>query len=137
MRPYRDGQFFILGYHFVRVHALFFNVYLFDFENTPLPLLVFSENACTAFEGYEVPAVTSLGYNVCVPSINFLVVRAGVDKAEIDGFYNVLLAYRETESFKTAAAAVNYTSDATNADDLAVEIQNVAAICEEIFNKNY
>lgn len=102
-----------------------------------VPLLVFSENACTAFEGYEVPAVTSLGYNVCVPSINFLVVRAGVDKAEIDGFYNALLAYRETESFKTAAAAANYTPDATNADDLAVEIQRVAAICEEIFNKYY
>ena len=102
-----------------------------------VPLLVFSEKPCTAFTGYEVPAVTSLGYNVCVPSINFLVVRAGVDKAEIDGFYKALLAYRETESFKTAAAAANYVPDATNADDLAAEIQRVAAICEEIFNKYY
>ena len=79
--------------------------------------------------------MTSLGYNVCVPSINFLVVHAGVNKAEIDGSYKALLAYRETESFKTAAGAANYVPDATNADDLAAEIQCVAAICEEIFNK--
>lgn len=103
-----------------------------------VPLLVFSENDCTAFEGYEaVPSVVSLGYNVIIPSINFLVTRAGVPAEEIEGFYNALLAYRETESFKTAAAAANYTPDATNAEELSAEIERVAVICEEIFNKYY
>lgn len=102
-----------------------------------IPLLVFSENECTAFEGITVPSVTSLGYNVCVPSINFIVTRAGVSEGEIMGLYNAIIAYRKTDSFKEAAAAASYTPDNTSPEELAAEISRVAAVCEEIFNKYY
>lgn len=103
-----------------------------------VPIMVFSENDCTAFANYEkVPTAKSLGYNVVLPSINFLVARAGVPQEEINGLYNAILACRETEGFKTAAAAANYTPDTTGAKELSEEIANVAAICEEIYNTYY
>lgn len=103
-----------------------------------IPLLAFTEEDCTAFEDYgTVPAVTSIGYDIAIPSINFLVVRAGVDMNEINGFYNALLAYRETDAFKAAAEAANYTPDNTSADDLKAEIVRVADLCEEIYNTYY
>lgn len=102
-----------------------------------IPLLVFSENDCTAFPGITVPSVTSLGYNVCVPSINFIVCRAGVSEEEVEGLYNAIVSYRDTDAFKEAAAAANYTPDNTTPAELHDEIDRVAKICEEIFNKYY
>ena len=102
-----------------------------------IPLLVFSENDCTAFPGITVPSVTSLGYNICVPSINFIVCRAGVSEEEVEGLYNAIVSYRDTDAFKEAAAAANYTPDNTTPAELHDEIDRVAKICEEIFNKYY
>ena len=102
-----------------------------------IPILVFSEEPCTGYEGYEVPTAASVGYDIVLPSVNFIVTRAGVSDEEVDGLYNALLAYRETDSFKTAAEAANYTPDNTTPEELTAEIESVAAICEEIYNKYY
>lgn len=102
-----------------------------------IPLLVFSENDCTAFPGVTVPSVSTVGYNVFLPSINFIICRAGVPQEEIDGLYNAILAYRETDSFKQAAQAASYVPDNTMPDELAAEITRVAEICTEIYNKYY
>lgn len=103
-----------------------------------VPILAFSENDCTIFENYEsVPAITKVGYNVTIPSINFLLTRAGVPQEEVDGFYQAIMNVRETEAFKEAAAAANYNPDNTRGEELRAEIERVAAMTEEIFNKYY
>lgn len=101
-----------------------------------IPLLVFSENECTIADKV-IPSVTSFGYNACVPSINFIICRAGVSEEEINGLYNAIVDYRATDAFKAAAAAANYTPDNTTPAELHDEIDRVAKICEEIFNKYY
>ena len=81
--------------------------------------------------------MTIFGYNACVPSINFIICRAGVSEEEINGLYNAIVDYRATDAFKAAAAAASYTPDNTNPTELKEEIDRVAKICEEIFNKYY
>lgn len=102
-----------------------------------IPLLVFSENDCTAFEGLTVPSVASFGYEIFLPSINFIICRAGVAEEEIEGLYNAILGYRDTDAFKEAAAAASYTPDNTTPAELADEINRVAEICKVIYDKYY
>ena len=56
---------------------------------------------------------------------------------EVDGFYQAIMNVRETEAFKEAAAAANYNPDNTRGEELRAEIERVAAMTEEIFNKYY
>lgn len=102
-----------------------------------IPLLVFADEDCTAFQGITVPSVAQFGYEVFLPSINFIICRAGVAQEEIDGLYNAIVAYRETDSFKEAAAAASYTPDNTTPDELVAEIGRVAEICKTIYEKYY
>ena len=66
-----------------------------------------------------------------------IICRAGVAQEEIDGLYNAIVAYRETDSFKEAAAAASYTPDNTTPDELVAEIGRVAEICKTIYEKYY
>ncbi len=102
-----------------------------------IPIAVFSDEPYTGFEGYEVVTVPSLGYDVTVPSYNFLITRAGVDKEEIAGFYDALVAYRQTDAFKEAAAAANYTPDDTDGETLRKEIEHYAEVCKHIYDTWY
>lgn len=102
-----------------------------------IPIMIFSNNPCTTFEGYEVPTAPGYGYDITIPSYNFLITRAGVDKEEVAGLYDAIKACRETESFKTAAAAANYTPDDTDGETLKAEILHYADVCKEIFETYY
>lgn len=102
-----------------------------------IPIAVFSDNTYTGFDGFEVPAVKSFGYDISLPSYNFIITRAGVDKAQIKGLYDAMLAWRETDTFKQQAEAAHYTPDATNGEDLRAEIEHYAQVCKEIYDKYY
>lgn len=102
-----------------------------------IPIGIFSKDVYTGYEGYEVPTMASLGYDITIPSYNFLITRAGVDKAEIDGFFGAVMACRETEKFKELAAASGYEPDNTDSDTLRAEIEFYAAECKKIYDKYY
>ena len=103
-----------------------------------IPIAVFSEEPYTGFEGYdEVPTVPSLGYDITIPSYNFIITRAGVPENEVEGLYDAILAYRETDTFKEAAAAANYTPDDTDGETLRAEIEHYAEVCKGIYDKYY
>lgn len=102
-----------------------------------IPIAIFSEESYTGYEGYEVPSVPSLGYEVTVPSYNFIITRSGVSQEEIKGFYQALLDYRETDSFKEGAAAANYTPDDTDGETLRGEIEHYAEVCRYIYDNYY
>ena len=102
-----------------------------------IPIGIFSKDVYTGYEGYEVPTMASLGYDITIPSYNFLITRAGVDKAEIDGFFQAVLACRETDKFKELAAASGYEPDNTDSDTLRTEIEFYAKECKEIYDKYY
>ena len=83
------------------------------------------------------PTVPSLGYDITIPSYNFIITRAGVPENEVEGLYDAILAYRETDTFKEAAAAANYTPDDTDGETLRAEIEHYAEVCKEIYDKYY
>jgi len=102
-----------------------------------IPIGVFSDESYKGYNGFEVPTMKSYGYDVTVPSYNFIITRSGVDKAQVDGLYKAILAYRETDEFKKAAAGSNYTPDTTDGEKLKSEIKKYAAICQDIYDKYY
>lgn len=102
-----------------------------------IPIAVFAEEDYTGFEGMTVPALTGLGYDITMPSYNFLLTRAGVDPAEARGLYDAIKAVRGTDSFKAAAEAASYNPDSTDADTLKAEIEKYAAFCKEVHDKYY
>lgn len=102
-----------------------------------IPIAIFSEEAYTGYEGIEVPAIKSLGYDITLPSYNYLICRAGVDQAEIKGLYEAILKCRETDSFKTQAKNANYIPDDTTGKELRAEIEKYKKVCQEIYDKYY
>ena len=102
-----------------------------------IPIGVFSDEVYTGYEGYEVPTLASFGYDITIPSYNFIITRAGVDKKEADGFYQAVLSCRETDKFKELAAASSYEPDDTDSNTLRSEIEFYANECKEIYDKYY
>lgn len=102
-----------------------------------IPIAVFSKNAYKGYEGMEVPSIVSLGYDITIPSYNFIITRAGVDKKDVDGFYQAILTCRETDTFKELAGASNYVPDNTDSDALSAEIEKYAEECRIIYEKYY
>lgn len=102
-----------------------------------IPILIFSDEVYTGFEGFEVPTAPSVGYDITLPSYNFLICRAGVPENEVKGFYDAIEACRQTDSFKEAAAAANYTPDSTDGATLRAEIEKYAKVCQEVHDKYY
>lgn len=102
-----------------------------------IPIGVFSDKVYTGYKGYEVPTVTSFGYDITIPSYNFIITRAGVDKKEVEGFYQAVLSCRETDKFKELAAASGYVPDHTDSDTLRAEIKFYADECKEIYDNYY
>lgn len=103
-----------------------------------IPIAIFSETPYTGFAGYEaVPTAPSLGFDITVPSYNFIITREGVEEDEVKGLYNAILSYRTTDTFKTAAKAANYTPDNTDGETLRAEIEHYVAVCKDIYDKYY
>ena len=102
-----------------------------------IPIGIFSDEVYTGYKGYEVPTVPSFGYDITIPSYNFLITRAGVDASELKGLYDAIEACRETDTFKEAAETAGYVPDHTDGETLKAEIEKYAADSKEIFDKYY
>lgn len=102
-----------------------------------IPIGIFSNDVYTGFEGYEVPTVPSFGYDITMPSYNFIITRAGVDDTEVHGLYDAIQASRNTEGFKELAEKSQYTPDETDGETLKKEIEYYIDECKEIFDKYY
>lgn len=102
-----------------------------------IPIAVFAEEDYTGFEGKTVPALPGLGYDVTMPSYNFLLTRAGVDASEVKGLYAAIEAVRDTDAFRAAAEAASYKPDSTDGEALKAEIEKYAAFCKEVHDKYY
>lgn len=102
-----------------------------------IPIGVFSEEPYKGYDGFEIPTIKSFGYDITLPSYNFLICRSGVSGEETSGLYDAILKYRETENFQTQAANANYVPDNTDGKSLRREIEHYAEVCKEIHDKFY
>lgn len=103
-----------------------------------VPIAMFS-NDTYSFEGYEnVPALPDLGYDVTLPSYNFLITRAGVPDEDVAAMYQMFLDARDSDNFKEQAEAASYIDPTTaNGADMEEHIAHYAEFCEYVFNTYY
>ena len=102
-----------------------------------IPIAVFSDKPYTGYKNIKVPSIKDLGYDITMPSYNFIITRAGVDPAEVKGLHDAIVAYRDTDEFKQAAAKAAYTPDDTSPEELRSEIEHYADFCKNIYSKYY
>ncbi len=106
-------------------------------EGTLVPILVMSEEPYTGYEGIEVPTAKSFGYDVVFKTCNFIMTSKDADPAEVAAIYDAILAYSETEAFKTAAANISWVPVLADGATVTENIQNARALCEYGFNTYY
>lgn len=106
-------------------------------EGSAVPIAVFSAEAYTGFEGFTVPTVKELGYDIQFKSCNFLMVKKGVDQETVDQIHQILVSYTETDEFKELAASAKYEPDMSDGAKVRAMIEDSAATCQEIYDKYY
>ncbi|MBQ8082032.1 MAG: tripartite tricarboxylate transporter substrate binding protein [Clostridia bacterium] len=106
-------------------------------EGTLLPIVVMSEEPYTGFEGIEVPTAQSLGYDIVFKTCNFIMTSKDADPAEVEAIYQAILAYSETDAFKTAAANANWVPVLADGATVKANIEAARALCEYGFNTYY
>ena len=102
-----------------------------------VPILMFSTNEFSGFEGFVVPPITNYGFNITLPSYNYLVTRSGVPENEIQAFYDAVLSVRETDMFREMAETAGYIPDDTDGETLRARIEYFSEMTREIFERFY
>lgn len=106
-------------------------------EGSIVPVLVFSDEEFTGYPGHTVPTAKGKGYDIVFRSCNFLMTKKGVDKKVVDQIYKDILAFYETDRFKTLAANANYEPDTSDGETVRQVIKDAAATCQTIYDKYY
>lgn len=106
-------------------------------EGSIVPLLTFSKEPSTAFEGIEVPTATSKGYDFVFRANNFLMAKKGADANALSELYEAFVVWQETDAFKELAASTQYEPYNQTGQDLKAEIEDAAGMFKEIFEKYY
>ena len=106
-------------------------------EGTAVPIVVFSADAYEGFEGFAVPSVVDLGYDIQFKSCNFLMAKKGADQAALDQIHDMIQAYTETEECKKLAESAKYVPDIADGDTVRAMIEDSAKMCQEIYEKYY
>lgn len=106
-------------------------------EGTAVPIAVFSPEPYKGFDGFEVPTVKSLGYDIEFRSCNFLMAKSGVDQGIVNQIYSMISDYTKTEGFLELAKAANYVPDIQDGASVRKMIEDSAATCQEIHDKYY
>ena len=78
-------------------------------DGSLVPIAVFSEENYTGYEGYDVPTVQSLGYDIVFRTCNFIMTKADVNSDDVAAIHQAILDYSETDEFKELAKNANYT----------------------------
>ena len=66
-------------------------------DGSLVPIAVFSEENYTGYEGYDVPTVQSLGYDIVFHTCNFIMTKADVAPEDVAAIHQAILDYSETE----------------------------------------
>ena len=106
-------------------------------EGTAVPIAVFSAEAYDGFEGFTVPSVVDLGYDIQFKSCNFLIAKKGADQAALDQIHDMILAYTETEECKKLAESAKYVPDIADGASVRAIVEESANMCREIYEKYY
>lgn len=106
-------------------------------EGTLVPIAVFSEEPYTGYEGFEVPTVKSLGYDIVFQTCNFLMTKKDVNPDDVQAIYQAILDYSETDEFKELAANASYVPALMDGESVRTIIEDTAALCQEAYEKYY
>ncbi len=106
-------------------------------EGTLVPILVMSDEPYTGYEGIEVPTAKSYGFDIVFKTCNFIMTSKDADPAEVEAIYQAILAYSETEAFKTAAAKISWVPVLADGESVISTILAARDLCEYGFNTYY
>ena len=106
-------------------------------EGSLVPIMVFSDEPYTGYEGYEVPTAKSFGYDVVFKTCNFLMAKKDTNPDDVAAIYQAILDYSETDEFKELAANASYIPDLSDGETVKKTIEDAAAMCQEAYDKYY
>lgn len=106
-------------------------------EGTAVPILVFSPEPYTGFEGYTVPTAVEKGFDIQFKSCNFLMAKKGVEEQTVNQVYEMIKEYTQTDEFKELAASAKYVPDLTDGAAAKAVIEQAAGTCQNIYDKYY
>lgn len=106
-------------------------------EGAAVPIAVFSAEPYTGFEGFTVPSVVDLGYDIQFKSCNFLMAKKGADQVALDQIHDMILEYTETDECKELAANAKFVPDISDGETVRAMIDDSANMCKEIYEKYY
>lgn len=106
-------------------------------EGSLIPILVFSEEPYTGYDGIEVPTAKSKGYDVVFKTCNFLMTRKDTNPDDVAAIYQAILNYSETDEFKELAKNANYVPDLSDGETVRKTVENAAVMCQDAYEKYY
>lgn len=106
-------------------------------EGSMVPIVVFSEEPYTGYEGIEVPTAQSLGYDIVFKACNFLMTKKDVKKQEVDAIHQAIVSYSETDEFKELAKSANYEPSLEDGEVVKKTIEDAAEMCKEAYETYY
>ena len=106
-------------------------------DGSLVPIAVFSEENYTGYEGYDVPTVQSLGYDIVFRTCNFIMTKADVNPDDVAAIHQAILDYSETDEFKELAKNANYTPSLEDGETVKQIILDTADLCKEAYEKYY
>lgn len=106
-------------------------------EGTAFPILAFTDDEYTGYEGITVPTAKSKGYDIVFEACPLLITRAEVDQAVVDELYQAFVTYQKTDEFKTLAENANWTSVQIDGAAATERIEKAAELCKYIYETYY
>lgn len=106
-------------------------------EGTLKPILAISDVDFTGFEGMTVPSTASKGFDINFTTCNFLLTSKDAKPEEVQAIYEAILAYAETEAFKTQAANAHWTPDFADSATVLERINAATETCVSAFETYY
>lgn len=106
-------------------------------EGSLVPIVVFSDEPYTGYEGVTVPTAKSLGYDIVFQTCNFLMTKKDVNPSDVAAIHQAILDYSETDEFKELASNASYIPDLSDGETIRQAIADAAAMCQEAYDKYY
>lgn len=106
-------------------------------DGSLVPIMVFSKEEYTGYEGVTVPTATSFGYDIVFKTCNFLMTKKDVAPSDVQAIYESIVAYSETDEFKELAKNANYIPDLTDGETVKQTIADAVTMCQEAYDKYY
>lgn len=102
------------------------------------PIMCFGDKSYTGYSGYTVPTAESLGFDgVKWQSLNFLCTRAAVSDADVNGMYNSIKTYCNTDEFKTSCKKANITPYICDGNECKKTVSDAETFCKNMYEKYY